>query len=267
MEVQRHRIDPTLLNKRVRVHIAGMGGNGAQMASCLARLDRAMLGLGHPFGLHVVAMDAAHVTPANVGRQLFSESDIGLHKAVVTMHRLNQFWGLDWSAYACSIGEYWHSHGGHHAVRGDILISCVDTRRARREIHAYLLERGRYAYWLDLGNREAEAQVILGEPAPRLRKDAERGPRLPCVTELFPELLDPLVPDDNQPSCSVRMSLATQGLFTNDLVVRFAAQLLFELFSHGAIEHHGVLCNLSSKRTAPIAVDQEGWRRFGFEEQ
>lgn len=263
MDQQRHQIDPTLLHKRVRVHLAGVGGNGAQMASCLARLDRAMLGLGHPFGLTLAAIDGARVTAANVGRQLFSEADIGLHKALVTIHRLNQFWGLDWSAYPCSIGEYWQRYGNQQAARGDILISCVDTRSARREIHAYLFERGRYAYWLDLGNREAEAQAILGEPAPRLRAGADRGPRLPCVTELFPELLDPLAADDNQPSCSVRMSLATQGLFTNDIVVRFAAQLLYELFSQGAIEHHGVVCNLRSKRTAPIFVDSATWERFG----
>ena len=33
---------------------------------------------------------------------------------------------------------------------------------------------------------------------------------------------------------SVRVSLASQGLFVNDVAVRFAAQLLYELFSRGA---------------------------------
>ena len=42
---------------------------------------------------------------------------------------------------------------------------------------------------------------------------------LPCVTESFPEILDERIPDDNAPSCSVRMSLAAQGLFVNDPVV------------------------------------------------
>ncbi|WP_257626434.1 PRTRC system ThiF family protein [Janthinobacterium sp. NKUCC06_STL] len=265
MEALHHRLDPTLLNKRVQIHIAGMGGNGAQMAACLARLDRVMLGLGHPFGLSVVAIDPAKVSAANVGRQLFSEADIGLHKAVVSINRLNQFWGLDWMAYPCTIHEYWQSHGGSYGAQRDILISCVDTRAARRDIHTYLFARKRYAYWLDLGNRESDAQVILGEPVPHRSPDSERGPRLPCVTELFPELLDPMIADDNKPSCSVRMSVATQGLFTNDIVVRFASQLLFELFSQGSIEHHGVMCNLASKRTAPIAIDRETWRRFGYQ--
>ncbi len=41
--------------------------------------------------------------------------------------------------------------------------------------------------------------------------------------------LDEAVVEDNRPSCSVRMLLASQGLFVNDVAVRFAAQLLYEL--------------------------------------
>lgn len=88
--------------------------------------------------------------------------------------------------------------------------------------------------------------------------------RLPCVTELFPELLDESVPDDNQPSCSMRMSLAAQGLFVNDMAVRFAAQLLYELFSRGRITQHGVIVNLDAKRSGPIDIDPATWARFGY---
>ena len=34
-----HVIDSSLIDKRVQVHLIGVGGNGAQMAACLARLD------------------------------------------------------------------------------------------------------------------------------------------------------------------------------------------------------------------------------------
>ena len=63
----------------------------------------------------------------------------------------------------------------------------------------------------------------------------------------------------------MRMSLSAQGLFINDVVVRFAAQLLYELFSRGRIAQHGVLLNLDSKRSGPIEVDPLVWRRFGYE--
>jgi hypothetical protein len=84
------------------------------------------------------------------------------------------------------------------------------------------------------------------------------------VTELFPELLDEAIPEEDTPSCSVRMSLASQGLFVNDMTVRFAAQLLYELFSTGRLMQHGVLLNLASKRSGPIDIDPQTWVRFGY---
>lgn len=257
-----HHIAADLLDKRVTIHLVGVGGNGAQMAACLARLDIAMRALGHPHGLHVSAFDADLVSEANVGRQLYSAADVGRHKAIVTIHRLNLFYGLDWAAVPRRYEDAQQAHLFHRGA--DILISCVDSRAARRQLHRFAFDaHAGYHYWLDLGNTEATAQVILGQPSGR-RDSGTQPPRLPCVTELFPELLDPDVPDDDRPSCSVRMSLAAQGLFVNDVAVRFAAQLLYELFSKGRITAHGVIVNLDSKRSGPIEVDPRTWERFGF---
>jgi PRTRC genetic system ThiF family protein len=254
-----HLIQPDLLTRRVRVHLVGVGGNGAQMAACLARLDIAMRALGHPAGLHVTAFDGDDVSPANVGRQMYSPSDVGQNKALLTINRLNLFYGLDWAARPWRYEQRPQSEAGP-----DILVSCVDSRAARRALHHVLAEpRCTTSYWLDLGNTDSTAQVVLGEPHGRSRSD--RDPRLPCVTELFPELLDERVKEDNAPSCSVRMSLASQGLFVNDTVVRFAAHLLYELFSRGRLSAHGVVINLASKRSGPIDVNPEVWRRYGFE--
>lgn len=255
-----HLIDLALLDRRVSVHLVGVGGNGAQMAACLARLDIAMKALGHPHGLHVTAFDADRVSEANVGRQLYSPADIGRHKAIVTIHRLNQFYGLDWIAHPVRYEAF--KTNRYSPLSADILVSCVDSRGARRTLHEAVFEGGRYRYWLDLGNTEASAQVVLGQ-GPR-RAQGERSLRLPCVTELFSELLDANVPDDNRPSCSVRVSLASQGLFINDVAVRFGALLLYELFSKGRLNQHGVVVNLDSKRAGPIEVDQKTWARFGF---
>ena len=259
-----HLIDPRLLDRRVTIHLVGMGGNGAQMAACLARLDIAMKALGHPYGLHVSAFDADTVSEANVGRQLYSRADIGRHKAIVTVHRLNQFYGLDWAAHPTRYESMLAERYSTPSV--DILISCVDSRSARRVLHEAVTDGNHsYRYWLDLGNTEATAQVVLGQGVRRL--DSQPEPRLPCVTELFPELLDESIPDDNQPSCSVRVSLASQGLFINDVAVRFGAQLLYELFSKGRLTQHGAMINLDSKRVGPIEVDPRTWARFGFRHQ
>lgn len=258
-----HRIEPRLLDKRVTIHLAGVGGNGAQMASCLARLDIAIRALGHPHGLFVHAFAPDVVTESNVGRQLFSPADIGASKAVVTITRLNHFYGLDWDASICRIEEHWNRATVGRSYDGNILISCVDSRAARRAIHEHLFACERYCYWLDLGNGESEGQVVLGTP--RIKQghaSDQNGERLPCVTELYRDLLNPKADDEDIPSCSVRLSLASQGLFVNDIVVRHAAQLLYQLFSCGQLTVHGVYCNLKAQRSAPLMIDPDTWRRI-----
>lgn len=252
-----HQIDHHLLDKRVTVHLAGVGGNGAQMAACLARLDIAIRALGHPHGIFVHAFDPDVVTESNVGRQLYSPSDIGASKAIITITRLNHFYGLDWDASASSVEEFWNRRAHNRGRDGDILVSCVDSRIARRTIHDHVFAGGRYSYWVDLGNSGHDGQVILGEPPKTSRESpAATSSRLPCVTELYPELLHAAQPDANEPSCSVRLSLASQGLFVNDFAVRHAAQLLYELFSRGCLSHQGVIFNLDTKKCAPIPLNR-----------
>ena len=175
-----HLIDPALLDRRVSIHLVGVGGNGAQMAACLARLDIAMKALGHPHGLHVTAFDADRVSKANVGRQLYSPADIGRHKAIVTIHRLNQFYGLDWIAHPVRYEAF--ETNRYSPLSADILVSCVDSRSARRTLHEAVFDGGgRYRYWLDLGNTEASAQVVLGQGPRRAAPGSGRGDIAPAL--------------------------------------------------------------------------------------
>ena len=64
----------------VTVLVAGAGGTGSQVITNLARMSVALQALGHP-GLHLTAFDPDTVTEANIGRQLFSETELGLNKA------------------------------------------------------------------------------------------------------------------------------------------------------------------------------------------
>ena len=256
-----HEIHESLLRERVRVHLVGVGGNGAQMANCLARLDVAVRALGHPHGLHVTAFDADRVSESNVGRQVYSPADVGQYKSLLTIQRLNHFFGLDWEAAA---RRYDAGANLPYEVEPHIVISCVDSAPARRVMHEAFFEPSRRPrYWLDLGNTEATAQVILGEACGYDRGPVQEWERLPCVTELFPQLLEAATGQDDAPSCSVAISLAAQGLFVNDMAVRWAGQLLYQLFSQGRLRHHGVVMNLSAMRAGPIDVDPDVWRRFG----
>ena len=245
-----------MLSKRVNVALVGAGGNGSQMLTGLARLDRAMRSLGHPGGLHVDVIDYDLVTEANVGRQLFSFSDLGLPKAVVLIHRVNLFFGVSWRAIQrraedINLGVY------------DIVIGCVDSRRSRKEIMVSV--EGKFSgtdYWLDIGNKAADGQVVLGEPR-KLNCKKKCSARLPTVAELFPEIIDEsLDGKDNGPSCSLAEALSRQELFINQAVVTHALDILWRLFRYGKISHHGVFVNLESGRTTPLPVDKEVWKRL-----
>ena len=57
--------------------------------------------------------------------------------------------------------------------------------------------------------------------------------------------------------------LAFQGLFVNDIVVRFAEQLLYELFSRGRLSAHGRGDQTRKQRAGPIDISLDVWRRYG----
>ena len=94
-----HFSDSYLLDPRhpVTVNVIGAGGTGSQVVTSLARMDTALRKLGHP-GLFVRVYDPDTVGESNIGRQLFSEADLGLNKAQCLVTRINRFFGNDWAA-------------------------------------------------------------------------------------------------------------------------------------------------------------------------
>lgn len=260
--MNRHQIPGHLLRGAVVVHLVGVGGSGSQMLTGLARLHAALRALGHEGGLRVTAYDPDLVSPANVGRQLFSPADVGHPKATVLIHRINCFFGLDWEA----VDERWRLPK-HYDL--NLLISCVDTARARREIDAALTGGGDRGpdYWLDVGNRQQDGQIVLGQPrrfptsgdsAARRAKTRDTPERLRTVMELFPELSDASLPEDDAPSCSLAEALERQDLFINQAVTTFALNLLWRLFRDGGLDHQGAFVNLATNQVNPLPVPREG---------
>jgi len=259
-----HTIHEDLLNKRIHVALAGVGGNGSQVINMLARLDLAIRALGHEHGLSCTAFDADEVSVANVGRNLWSPSDVGQNKAILAVHRLNAYYGLDFEA----VPAHYDGDLSFSASDCDILISCVDTRGAREAMREMIGRgEGPRHYWIDLGNGEASGQVVLGEVESCRRrrwKATGASPRLPFVTDLFPQVSDTSLADTNRDSCSLAISLQSQGLLINDFVARIALQLLYQLLARGQIAHHGAMVNIDTLRMNPIPVSLAAWERLGY---
>ena len=251
----RHVMDaPKLLRSPVNIVVAGAGGTGSQIVTGLARLDRALRALGHPAGLDVQVWDPDRVSEANVGRQLFFDSDVGQYKCDVLVHRINVAFGLNWAATPQLVTD-------RSAMQSDILIGCVDSARARRQLAQAAQGSD---YWLDCGNRAADGQVVLGQPMPRGYGRRDWYMRLPVVTELFPALLDESTDgQDDLPSCSLAEALDRQELFINQAIATHALQLLWQLFRYGGLDYCGVFVNLQSQQVRTVAVDREVWKRLG----
>ena len=250
-----HRLHPHLLQREVRVVVVGCGGTGSEIASGLPFLHQAMLAHGHPGGLDVVLVDGDVVSPTNTVRQAFGASDIGHPKAIILASRINAFYGLQWRAVPQ------HLNPGRR-LDADIVIGCVDTRRARATIRDNFARGPLHMnpYWLDLGNSAASGQFILGQPVLGI---ADMSPdRLPTVAELYPETVD-VARDrgDDAPSCSAAEALARQEPFVNRAIAAQALAMLARLFRYGELAYHGGYVNLVTGRTSCLPVSIDAWNR------
>jgi len=251
-----HRLPPRLLSDQIEISLVGCGGTGSTMAVGLVYLHQALLAFGHPGGLHVTLVDGDRISAANCVRQPFSESEIGLYKADVLASRINLFWGLQWNSDIRFLGPEWRS-----AKSPDIIISCVDTRRARRIItqtNAYQ----NALYWLDIGNNADTGQFILGQPS---KAEAPHGTEvhLPNAADLFPEIIDESRDaKDKLPSCSALEALESQSPFVNQVLAYQALALLARFFRHGRLTVHGAFANLATGRVCPLPVDPAVWGRI-----
>jgi PRTRC genetic system ThiF family protein len=235
------------LDRRVNVVLIGCGGNGSQMLTGLARLNHALTALGHP-GLHVTAFDGDTVSEANIGRQMFSPADVGMHKSIVLVHRLNAFFGLGWHARPkhATADELVHVGPG-------IAIVCVDSAAARAKLAKTLKSTSTYV--MDLGNRASDGQVIFGSSG-AAREEGSATLRWPY--DVLPELIDTTVPEDDTPSCGLAEALERQELFINQAIVTPALAILWEFFRHGRLTWCGAFVNLKTGHVRSMPVDNAG---------
>lgn len=248
-----HFADKYLLNPThpVTVSLIGIGGTGSQVLGSLARIDHALIALGHP-GLHVTAYDPDEVSLANIGRQQFSMVDRGLNKATVLVTRINRFFGFDWEAVPSLYGN---------GQLANIVISCVDSVKSRLAIAKAVKSRNngvdyqRKMYWMDFGNGTNHGQVVLGTlgriEQPKSKK-FETVSEMKVITELFD--LSQVDETDSGPSCSLAEALSKQDLFINSTLSQLGCALLWQLIINGMIDNQGCYLNLQTMNVNPIKL-------------
>jgi len=250
-----HRTSSYLLNPEhlVTVTLIGCGGTGSQVLTCLARLNEALIGIGHP-GLHVTVYDGDIVDETNVGRQLYSPADIGQNKALISVSRINRYFGYNWTAVPEAITK---------GLKGNIIITCIDSAPGRVEIfedispykevkkQKNLATEYKHYYWLDFGNDLKTGQVVLGNIEESLLPP--RFNTLPTLIDRFPQLKK-MRAKKSEPSCSVAQALGKQDLFINSTLAQLGMNLIWKLFREGGVKYGGLYLNLDTLTVNPIAI-------------
>ncbi|MCG3117726.1 MAG: PRTRC system ThiF family protein [Candidatus Manganitrophus sp. SA1] len=253
----KHYVRLAARNQEIPIHLVGAGGTGSVLAVRLCKLNLALKALGHP-GIDVTIFDPDTVSEANVGRTLYFEPDVGHPKASILATRINQSTGFSWRAVPT---EY--DPGEQQAA--PILITAVDTGRAREEIGRAIKNNDDATYWVDCGNSQYHGQVVIGtvHPVPQPERE-DVIDRLPTVLDFYPDIADPEKEKDQGPSCSLEAALSQQDLFINEHVALEASQILWRLFQKGCLEYSAVYVSLTPRNTRTLPIDPKAWERFGY---
>lgn len=252
-----HILPDSFFDRAIHIHVVGCGGTGSQLVPGLVALHRTLLALDHPGGLAVTVWDDDTVAAHNAIRQNFFLADVGRYKAEVMVNRLNLAHADANVAWQACPERFSTEQVGYEKC--DIVIGCVDTRASRRAIAEYIAS-ARARYWIDCGNDALSGQMIVGE-SPTVWRGRTSQPRLPLVTEFFPEIASG--EDDDTPSCSAADSIRRQGVVTNRMAANWALAWLDQALRFGQADWCGVLFNLSLGKVVSIGADPQVWANMG----
>jgi len=259
-----HFTDSYLINPQhpVTVNLIGAGGTGSQVLTCLGRLDVTLRALGHP-GLFVTVYDPDEVTESNIGRQLFSYSDLGINKAVCQISRINNFFGSNWKAMP-NIFPIQAKNAKEENV-ANITITCTDNIKSRLDMWNFLKtvrNIGNYTdyktslYWMDFGNAQTTGQVVMGTVQKKIPQPKSEQYKTVKSLKVITQLVkySSVKENDSGPSCSLAEALQKQDLFINSTLAQLGCNILWKMFRNGMIDHCGLYMNLDTMKVNPIPV-------------
>lgn len=227
----------------IKIAFVGVGGTGSHLLTELAGFSSTLEKLNRkPLEIH--AFDGDKIETHNVNKQKFHEPDIGGYKAEVLVNRINRIYGFNMKYHNRYFDAGDIMHGEYN-----IIISCVDDVKTRRQIHSGVyrqeqVQKGmrtssynnysyrKLYYWIDCGNGKDFGQVILASFI--------GDKRLPTIIDLHPDLKD----DPHEPSCSVMASLHQQSYNVNKFVGLIALNMLTTLLIDYRLGYSQVYFNL-----------------------
>ena len=252
-----HFVHPLLYQDMhpVNIGVAGCGGTGTMIIRELARMDIALRGLGKQ-GLHIIAYDPDEVSESNIGRQLFSESDIGQNKAEALISRTNRVYGTQWIGIS---RKFSGQSSQSHVPNPTIVITATDTVESRSQMMASFAgvnkidNLGGFLYWIDSGNGNNFGQVCIGTTKKIKQPESdiyETVAKLPTPEYLYEGKVD----EHHEPSCSLAQALGKQDLLVNSFMAQIVCQHLWSMLRYSNISTRGAFLNLQTMIMRPIKI-------------
>jgi PRTRC genetic system ThiF family protein len=223
--------------QRVYLTLVGCGGTGSHIASGLVAISQALQ--ERSISCHMLFVDPDRVEPKNVGRQLFSQADIGEYKAEALAGRLNAAFSERIMSAARGVNALDILPDKAQRDMLHIVIGAVDNPSARATIADVVKSAQSQLWWLDCGNENHSGQICLGNAAPAssLRGAIALGliDRLPAPSVVYPDLVRVKKGRGEEgkkrgrgASCAELAASGEQALMVNRLVAAWALSMLHD---------------------------------------
>ena len=220
----------------VDILLIGVGGTGGCFFTKLIRFlsDTVFEGMTVQFRI----MDGDHVEAKNLGRQPFTEDDIGQNKAVALASAAEEVLGVKVKAYP----EYLRPENTyilktpeqHNYSTTDlhIIIGAVDNHACRKLLHDYFMN---YRDWgtliyIDSANELSCGEIVIG------RRD-NREIATPDRVHYYPEILEDKEKAAYEMSCEELNQVAPQHLATNSLAADLMFSYVAQVIGAGSLAH------------------------------
>lgn len=183
--------------------------------------------------------DGDHVEAKNIGRQPFSEEDIGSNKAVALSSAAMDTLGIDVNAYPMYLSPENISilkkelMGYCRANDLQILIGAVDNHACRKLLHKYFNEYQENAtlFYIDSANEFSCGEIVIGK---------RQGKKIlaPDRIHYYPDIQNDTGKAAYEMSCEELNASAPQHLATNGMAADLLFAYVIQLFMAGDQAHY-----------------------------
>lgn len=249
--------------KRVWITLVGCGGTGSHIASGLVAIAQALN--ERSIGIDMLFVDPDVVEVKNVGRQLFSHTDIGQPKAEALAGRLNAAFGMRIMSAVRSVDVLDILPDPTHRDVLSVVIGAVDNPAARAAMAEGVKSGAGQLWWLDCGNENHSGQVCIGNAT---EKRSMRGAialgmvdRLPGPSVVWPDLIFTAKAQRRRGkklsglSCAELAAAGEQSLMINRVIAGWACSMLHDFVVTRDLRFFSVAIDLRWGGMRTYAID------------